>query len=154
MKRTRFVSLMGLVSLASVSASGTLRQTPADLIVLGGAIHTADARRPRVDAFAVSDGRFVAVGSRADSRDEGAATRVVDLAGDAVVPGLQDAHGHFLGLGASLSTLDLARHPESGEHHDEGRRAGGRRGPRPLDRGPRLGSERLARKRLAHAAAP
>jgi predicted amidohydrolase YtcJ len=111
-KRARFVSLMGLVSLASVSASGTQRQAPADLIVLGGAIHTADARRPRVDAFAVSDGRFVAVGSRADVLAmKGAATRVVDLAGDAVVPGLQDAHGHFLGLGASLSTLDLRDTP-------------------------------------------
>ena len=100
------------MSLASVSAFGGLRQAPADLIVMGGAIYTADARRPRVDAFAVRDGRFVAVGSRADALAmKGAATRVVDLAGDAVVPGLQDAHGHFLGLGASLSTLDLRDTP-------------------------------------------
>jgi predicted amidohydrolase YtcJ len=37
----------------------------------------------------------------------GAATRVVDLAGAAVVPGLQDAHGHFVELGASRQNLDL-----------------------------------------------
>ena len=37
-----------------VGRLGALRQAPADLIVMGGVIYTADARRPRVDAFAVS----------------------------------------------------------------------------------------------------
>ena len=38
---------------------------------------------------------------------KGAATKVSDLGGRTVVPGLSDAHGHFTGLGASLQTLDL-----------------------------------------------
>ena len=109
--RARLVTL-GLLILAAVSATGAVRQPQADLIVLGGAIYTADPRRPRADALAVRDGHFVAVGSRADILAmKGATTRVVDLAGDAVVPGLQDAHGHFLGLGASLTTLDLRDTP-------------------------------------------
>jgi predicted amidohydrolase YtcJ len=110
--RAPFAALAATVTLAAVAVLGALRQTPADLIVIGSAIYTADARRPRVDAFAVSDGRFVAVGARADVLAmKGAATRVIDLAGDTVVPGLQDAHGHFLGLGISLSTLDLRDTP-------------------------------------------
>ena len=65
-----------------------------------------------MDAIAVRDGRFVAVGSAAsEAAKRGATTRVVDLAGSIVVPGLQDAHGQFLGLGASLSTLDLRDTP-------------------------------------------
>jgi predicted amidohydrolase YtcJ len=110
--RGRFVVLAGLVTLASVAASSAMRQAPADLIVTGGQIYTADARRARVDAVAVRDGRFVAVGSRADALAmTGATTRVIDLAGGTVVPGLQDAHGHFLGLGASLASLDLRDTP-------------------------------------------
>ena len=54
---------------------------------------------------------------------KGPTTRVIDLAGDTVVPGLQDAHGHFLGLGASLLDARPARHAESGEHHRESGRA-------------------------------
>ena len=108
----RLVALASLVTVSSVSPLGGLRQAPADLIVTGGVIYTSDARRPRVDAFAVRDGRFVAVGSAASvAAMRGATTRVVDIAGGTVVPGLQDAHGHFLGLGASLATLDLRDTP-------------------------------------------
>ena len=37
----------------------------------------------------------------------GAATRVVDVSGRTVIPGLIDAHGHLAGLGAALRTVDL-----------------------------------------------
>jgi len=79
----------------------------ADLIVTG-TIYTADPARPRVEAFAVAGDRFVAIGTRADvSAMAGPATRMLDERDGAIVPGLQDAHGHFLGLGESLATLDL-----------------------------------------------
>jgi predicted amidohydrolase YtcJ len=101
-------ALTGVVVLACAIAPSARRQTPADLIVTGGAIHTADAAAPRADAIAVRDGRFVAVGATRDVLAlRGARTRVLDLAGATVIPGLQDAHGHFLGLGASLDALDL-----------------------------------------------
>ena len=64
--------------------------------------------------MAVRNGRFVVVGSAADGLAlKGPATRLVDLAGAVVVPGLQDAHGHFLGLGASLTALDLRDTPNA-----------------------------------------
>jgi predicted amidohydrolase YtcJ len=40
-------------------------------------------------------------------RLRGAATRVIDAAGAAIVPGLQDAHGHVAALGENLQTLDF-----------------------------------------------
>lgn len=112
LRRVLVLFVTGLVAAATVSTFGVVRQAPADLIVVGGAIYTADGRRPRVDAVAVRDGRFVVVGSRDEAlARRGPATRIVDLAGGVAVPGLHDAHGHFLGLGASVSALDLRDTP-------------------------------------------
>ena len=55
----------------------------ADLVVLGGTIYTMDALKPRAEALAVKDGRFLAVGSAADvSRHIGSKTQVIELKGD------------------------------------------------------------------------
>lgn len=67
----------------------------ADIVFLNGAITTLDPAKPDVEAVAVKDGRFVAVGTDAEVRAcAGETTRVVDLAGLRVVPGLIDAHCH------------------------------------------------------------
>ena len=81
---------------------------PADLIVHNAVVHTVDATGSRATAFAVVGSRFVFVGDDAGAlARRGPSTRVIDGAGRAVVPGLQDAHGHFVGLGASLQQIDL-----------------------------------------------
>jgi predicted amidohydrolase YtcJ len=68
----------------------------ADWIFLDGRIVTLDPRRPRATSLAVRDGRLAAVGSRADMRRwRDRATRVVDLKGATVTPGLIDAHAHM-----------------------------------------------------------
>jgi predicted amidohydrolase YtcJ len=80
----------------------------ADLVLKGGTVVTMDARRPRASALAVRQGRIVAVGEGADVEPlVGPATRVIDLAGRTVVPGLTDAHVHVEGLGTALERLDL-----------------------------------------------
>ena len=67
----------------------------ADLIVLGATIYTADAARPWASAFAVADGRLLAVGSDADALAHlGPDTTVRDLHGAFVLPGLVDVHNH------------------------------------------------------------
>jgi predicted amidohydrolase YtcJ len=67
----------------------------ADLILVGGRIHTMDEARPEAAALAVRGGRVVAVGTDAEIRAlAGSDTRVVDLAGRAVLPGLIDTHTH------------------------------------------------------------
>ena len=68
----------------------------ADWIFLDGTILTCDPERPRATCLAVHDGRIVAVGSRADMRVwRDRTTRVVDLQGATVTPGLIDAHAHL-----------------------------------------------------------
>ena len=53
----------------------------------------------------------------------GPSTRVIDAGGRAVLPGLHDAHGHVLGLGAQLQELDLRGTTSLDEVDREGRRA-------------------------------
>jgi predicted amidohydrolase YtcJ len=72
---------------------------PADLVLTGGRVFTADSTRPWAQAVAVRGARVLAVGSDADVlRHAGPRTRRVALGGRAVVPGFNDAHDH---VGAS-----------------------------------------------------
>lgn len=67
----------------------------ADVIVVNGRMLTQDAARPRAEAFAIKDGRFLAVGSNADIRNlQSARTQVIDAAKMTVLPGFIDAHCH------------------------------------------------------------
>lgn len=69
----------------------------ADLIVHNGRIATEDERRRVVEAAAIRDGRFLAVGTEREvmaHRDD--ATRVIDLGGRTVIPGLNDSHTHLI----------------------------------------------------------
>ncbi len=71
----------------------------ADLIVVNARVLTQDAALPRAEAFAVKDGRFLAVGSNADIRNLATArTRVIDGARMCVLPGFIDAHCHPRGV--------------------------------------------------------
>src|SRR4029077_6778591 len=81
---------------------------PADLIVTGARIYTVDPSRPMAHALAVGEGRVAFVGSAAEAMAlKGPNTRVLDLPGRIVLPGLVDAHVHLTGLGQSLRIVDL-----------------------------------------------
>jgi predicted amidohydrolase YtcJ len=83
-------------------------QAPADLVLTNGRIYTVDNARPIVSALAVRDGRFVFVGSDAEARALAyGTTRIIDLHGATVVPGIVDAHAHLLGLGNMLSEVNV-----------------------------------------------
>jgi predicted amidohydrolase YtcJ len=71
-----------------------------DLVVINGNVLTQDDTQPNAEAFAIKNGRFVAVGSTADVRNLATAnTEIVDAAGATVVPGFIDAHSHPSGAG-------------------------------------------------------
>lgn len=80
----------------------------ADLIVTNARIYTADDTRPVVDAVAVAGGKVLFAGNTAGAMAlKSATTRVVDLGGRTVIPGMIDAHGHVTGLGDALHIVDL-----------------------------------------------
>jgi len=66
-----------------------------DLVVLNARVFTADSRLPRAEAFAIKDGRFLAVGSSADIRNlSRQGTQTWNAQGAAIVPGFIDTHNH------------------------------------------------------------
>jgi hypothetical protein len=81
---------------------------PADLVLRNAVVHTVDAKRPRAEAVAIRGDRIVAVASNADVQPfVGSRTRVLDLAGRTVVPGFDDSHAHFRGIGFARLDVDL-----------------------------------------------
>lgn len=80
-----------------------LLASDADLILHHGKIVTADSQFTIHQAVAVKDGRITAVGSNDTvlAQERGPGTRVLDLGGKTVLPGLIDAHVHALGAGQS-----------------------------------------------------
>jgi predicted amidohydrolase YtcJ len=76
----------------------------ADLIVVNARVLTSDSTAARAQAFAVRDGKFLAVGTSADIRNlAGKGTRIVDAKGMTVTPGFIDAHCHPSGVGELYS---------------------------------------------------
>jgi predicted amidohydrolase YtcJ len=66
-------------------------------LVLTGIVLTVNEQQPTAEAIAVSDGRIVAVGTRAEvDRWIGPDTKTVNLGDSCVMPGLVEAHGHPL----------------------------------------------------------
>jgi predicted amidohydrolase YtcJ len=73
-----------------------------------GAPRSENGWHPDAEAVATKGGEIVFVGSTQDALNlQGAATRVVDLAGATVIPGLVDSHTHVFDLGAKLDAVDL-----------------------------------------------
>jgi predicted amidohydrolase YtcJ len=80
----------------SVHGQGSVRSTAADLILHNGLIWTVDSQDSRAQAVAITDGKFVVVGSNgAALKHRGPRTQVIDLRGRFVVPGFNDNHVHF-----------------------------------------------------------
>ena len=80
-----------------MSPQASTPSTGADLILTRGRITTLDRRRPSASSVAVKDGRFLSVGSDADVMEHRSeTTRVIDLRGRVVIPGLNDSHVHVI----------------------------------------------------------
>ena len=78
--------------------------TAAALILYNGRITTLDRSNPTATAVAIGDGKFVRVGRDADVMLlAGSATRVIDLKGRGVLPGLIDNHLHIIRGGLNFN---------------------------------------------------
>ena len=101
----RLAGAAGMASLAGESWLGTAvaADTPgatqdADLVVFNARVYTVDSRMPKVEAFAVKAGRFIAVGSTAEMKALiGKGTQTFDAKQMTVVPGFIDCHNHAPG---------------------------------------------------------
>src|SRR5215831_19958777 len=81
---------------------------PADLVFINGNIYTVNQKAPHAEAVAIKADRILFVGSNAAAKAyQGSKTRVIDLHGATVLPGMTDAHYHFLGVGQREMNLNL-----------------------------------------------
>lgn len=108
-RRATTTTVLAAVAAVATSAAGAQSPVrPADLLLTNGRIYTVDDTHPFVSALAVRDGRVVFTGdTRGAMTLRGAQTRVIDLAGKTVIPGMMDAHGHMANLGDALANVDL-----------------------------------------------
>jgi predicted amidohydrolase YtcJ len=80
------------------------------LVVINGKILTLDDKSSVVEALAVRDGKILATGGNASIKSmAGAQTRVIDVAGKIVVPGLIDTHAHFKAAGMGDYVVKLSQ---------------------------------------------
>jgi predicted amidohydrolase YtcJ len=80
----------------------------ATVVLVGGDIVTNDPAQPRVRALALRGNRVLAAGTDEQIRAlAGPETRVIELAGRSVTPGLVDGHCHLYGLGTARENVNL-----------------------------------------------
>jgi predicted amidohydrolase YtcJ len=88
------ISMLGLPGPMPASAN------PADLLLINGKIITQDAASSVAEAIAIEAGRIAATGSATELRKlAGPSTKVIDLGGRTVIPGLIDSHIHAIRAG-------------------------------------------------------
>jgi predicted amidohydrolase YtcJ len=112
---SRYSAVLVLVGLALVLVLGALmlpRTQGADVVLLNGRVWTGPGAPASGSlmptAVAVADGRIVAVGWDEEiATRAGWGTRRIDLGGRMVIPGLMDAHTHFVAGGFELAGVQL-----------------------------------------------
>jgi len=98
--------LSAVVLFASLSIANA--QPAASLVLFNGKIWTVNAAQPRAEAVACLGSRIVAVGSNAEIRKwVSPGTETIDLGGNLVLPGFNDAHVHFFDGGKNLAGVQL-----------------------------------------------
>jgi predicted amidohydrolase YtcJ len=105
-----WVMLIGtaLAGVAGLSPGEAHGEDTADLILRHGVFYPVQPSGRVEGSLAVRGGRIAYLGPDAGAdRLRGPKTRVIDLAGRAVTPGLIDAHSHLVGLGQALQEVDL-----------------------------------------------
>jgi predicted amidohydrolase YtcJ len=110
MSALRWIVTPGLVLAFAANGQTPPAPRPAELVLRGGAVFTADAANPTATAVAVRGGRIVYVGDDDGvGAFVGAATRTIDIAGGMLLPGFHDSHVHIAAGGLGLANCDLSR---------------------------------------------
>ncbi|MEJ2383681.1 MAG: amidohydrolase [Xanthomonadales bacterium] len=114
----RITTSLAALLVAALAPGVAFAAEAADALYSGGPILTMNDAAPRAEAVAVKDGRILAVGALADlEAHRGDATRRVDLAGQALLPGFVDSHGHVIMGGLQALAANLLAPPD-GEVRD------------------------------------
>ena len=105
----RFLVVLTLLCfILSSMGCGEAVNSPATLVLRNGNVITMDSQNSRAEAVAVFKNRIVCVGSNEEINPFiGPDTKVINLGGATVLPGLIDAHAHLHSLGDELTYLNI-----------------------------------------------
>src|SRR5215470_14866183 len=103
------ICIAGLIMFVAGTLQTIAQTKPsADLIISNAKIWTVDKSNPTAQAVAVLGDRIVAVGSNSDVDTwRGPKTRVIDAEAKLLLPGINDAHVHFVSGGLALDEVQL-----------------------------------------------
>ena len=79
----------------------------ADKIVFNANVYTVNEGFEKAEAFAIKDGKFLEVGTSEAIKDKFRTDTLIDAKGQTILPGLIDAHCHFLTLGQLQQQVNL-----------------------------------------------
>ena len=96
-----------LAILLLVIGASCQKKEQADALYINSKVYTVNQKFDMAEAFAIKDGKFIAVGSSKDLQNMYTADTIIDLNQKTVVPGFIDAHCHFLGLGFNQYAVNL-----------------------------------------------
>jgi len=96
-----------ILLLLLITGISCTKKEKVDTIVINANIYTVNDHFDKAEAFAIKDGKIVAVGTSKEIQEKYAATFINDVKGKTIVPGFIDAHCHFYGLGLQQQKVDL-----------------------------------------------
>lgn len=96
-----------ILLLLLITGISCTKKEAVDTIVINANIYTVNEDFDKAEAFAIKEGKIVAVGTTKEIQDKYAATFINDAKGKTIVPGFIDAHCHFYGLGLQQQKVDL-----------------------------------------------
>ncbi len=125
--RSISITILTAILVASSTGCSNREGREADLVLTGGNVYTLNWPRPDdsgktsehapysiagwsadAEAIAIRDGNIIAIGSDEEIQSLiGSKTRVIDVEGSTILPGLVDSHTHVPELGASLRRVNL-----------------------------------------------
>lgn len=82
-------------------------KTQVDTIVYNANVYTVNESFQMSEAFAIKSGKFIEVGTTKDIQNKYQAVKSIDAEGKTILPGLIDAHAHFLTLGQLQQRVNL-----------------------------------------------
>ena len=106
MSKCRIMKKLTILFILLLSFSCTKKEQ-VDLIVINANAYTVNQDFDKAQAFAIKDGKFVDVGSNDQMFSKYDYINTFDAQNKTIIPGLIDAHCHFLGLGYNQQAVDL-----------------------------------------------
>ena len=97
--RREFLKSSAVLGMAAAGGgcASMMPKESADMLIVNARIATLDPRRPSAEAIAIKGERILAVGSESELNSfRSVNTQVIDAGHRTIVPGLNDAHTHFI----------------------------------------------------------